>query len=811
MHRIARGDPAFSSGGEMKSRVWLAAGLAALLGVVCAPAAQAGSVRFFGNGVNDIDRIKIRIDDPSSSNDPGPPADVGLDFTIEFWIKGSLADNNIGGRRCGNVYGWIDGHTIFDRDRYDQPRAFGISVDSQGRIAFGANVANNIWTICGSRNVLDGDWHHVAVTRGSNGTMGLFVDGVLDESTTSGPTGDISYPDNGVPLNQCGGPCTNSDPFIVLGAEKHDANRFSAPSFNGFLDELRISTEIRYTGSFTRPTQPFTVDGTTAALYHFDEASGTAVNDVRGLSNGFMKVGGSPSGPQWSTDSPFSSSGPGTLQFQSSAASVSENAGSAVLTVTRTGGSDGAVSVNYATANGTALAGSDYTSSTGTLQWNAGDAAPKTLSVPISQDTEVEGDETFSVTLSAPTGGATVGSPATATVTILDNPPAGLLQFQSATFQVTEGAPSAAITVVRVNGSGGAVSVNYATAGAGSTATAGSDYAASSGTLSWATGASGARQFAIPIIDDAVAEPAETVQIQLSNPTGGAQLGTPSEATLTIADDDPPPGTGQLQFSSATYSVAEDGGSASITVRRVNGSGGPASVSYATSNGTATAPADYATASGMLSWLAGDAADKSFQVAIVDDAVVESAETLTVQLSGATGASLGTPTAATVTITDNDVPPQPGVLQLAQASYTVAENAGPVTVAVNRTGGTDGGVSVQLSAANGSAVSGSDYNFAGTTLTWAAGDASPKTTSISIVNDSVSEPTESFTVSLSSPGGGATLGTPATSTITITDDDSPGAGGGGGGGGGGAVGWHWLCAGLLLLARREARTRLLRV
>src|SRR5262245_12183374 len=53
----------------------------------------ATSLRFFGNGVNDIDRVKVRIDDPANSN-PGSPADIGAtDFTLEFWLKGASADN----------------------------------------------------------------------------------------------------------------------------------------------------------------------------------------------------------------------------------------------------------------------------------------------------------------------------------------------------------------------------------------------------------------------------------------------------------------------------------------------------------------------------------------------------------------------------------------------------------------------------------------------------------------------------------------------------------------------------------------------
>ena len=111
----------------------------------------------------------------------------------------------------------------------------------------------------------------------------------------------------------------------------------------------------------------------------------------------------------------------GTLQFSAATYSVAENAGTATITVTRAGGANGAVGVSFATANGTATAGSDYSGATGSLNWADGDAAAKTFAVTISNDTAIEGAETVTLSLSAPTGGATLGSPATAVLTIVDD------------------------------------------------------------------------------------------------------------------------------------------------------------------------------------------------------------------------------------------------------------------------------------------------------------------------------------------------------------------------------------------------------
>ncbi|MFA4905196.1 MAG: Calx-beta domain-containing protein [Candidatus Margulisiibacteriota bacterium] len=112
---------------------------------------------------------------------------------------------------------------------------------------------------------------------------------------------------------------------------------------------------------------------------------------------------------------------PGSLQFSAATYTVAENGGTATITVSRTGGSTGAVGVSYASSNGTATAGSDYTAASGTLSWASGDAASKTFTVTITDDTADEPDETVTLTLSTPTGGASLGSPNPATLTITDN------------------------------------------------------------------------------------------------------------------------------------------------------------------------------------------------------------------------------------------------------------------------------------------------------------------------------------------------------------------------------------------------------
>jgi plastocyanin len=117
--------------------------------------------------------------------------------------------------------------------------------------------------------------------------------------------------------------------------------------------------------------------------------------------------------------------GPGSLAFSTGNYSVGEGGGSATIIVRRTGGDDGAVSVAYATANGSATAGSDYTAASGTLNWPDGNDDNRTFTIPINNDTADEPNETVQISLSSPGGGATLGTPSSATLTINDNDTGG--------------------------------------------------------------------------------------------------------------------------------------------------------------------------------------------------------------------------------------------------------------------------------------------------------------------------------------------------------------------------------------------------
>ncbi len=250
------------------------------------------SLRFYGNGYGDLDRVKIPIDPPV-------PADVGAtDFTLDWWMKVLPGEN--GSTTCspgGN--GWFFGNTIFDRDIYGDGDNgdFGVSL-AGGRIAFGVGKGSESETICSTTDLADAQWHHVAVVRNTSGQMKLFVDGSLEGSGT-GPVGEITYRD---------GRSTNwpNDPFLVVGAEKNDLDNSLYPSYSGWLDEIRLSNVDRYESEFSLPSARFVPDANTNALYHLNEGFGNHIDDSSGAaggpSDGARSYGGVLNGPEWTED-----------------------------------------------------------------------------------------------------------------------------------------------------------------------------------------------------------------------------------------------------------------------------------------------------------------------------------------------------------------------------------------------------------------------------------------------------------------------------------------------------------------------------
>ena len=378
-----------------------------------------------------------------------------------------------------------------------------------------------------------------------------------------------------------------------------------------------------------------------------------------------------------------------TFNFSSATYSVDEADVTKSITVTRGGATNVAASIGYrvdpATPGTATGGGADYTLASGTVDFAAGETS-KTFDVSIHDDVFNEGNETVNLQL---VDGTDVVDSAQLSIVDDDNPLPSV-QFANPTYSVNESGTTATVTVTLSKAVDGDVTVHYATADgtatAGTTATDGTaDYENTSGTLTFlgntnAPGGVGetSKTVAVPLHPDTVVEDDEDFSLALSAPTNSL-LGSPSSTTVTVVDDDD---FGHLEFSKQRYDVSETDGHATITVRRVGGSGGAVSVNYATSDGTAGAPGDYATTSGTLNFADGETT-KSFDVPVNWDGLAEGDETISLALSNpANGADLGTHAASVIHITDDGAS---APVQFSAGSYDVSETGGPATITVNRT------------------------------------------------------------------------------------------------------------------------------
>ncbi len=260
---------------------------------------------------------------------------------------------------------------------------------------------------------------------------------------------------------------------------------------------------------------------------------------------------------------------PGSLEFSSATYSGGETDATVTLTVSRVGGTDGAVSADYSLSGVTATggascgAGIDFVNTGGTVNFANGESS-KTFDVALCDDLVYEGNETFTSTLSNATGGATIGMISSATVTIADNETQPTVQFSSATYSTTEplsgslGMTGATITVTLTGPSQSSVGVDYATsdgtATGGAGCTTGVDYISTSGTATFSPG-DVSKTFFVPVCLDTTVEGDETVNLALSNPSG-ATLGTPDAAVLTITDNDVPTGPVTVTATGGTNSAS---------------------------------------------------------------------------------------------------------------------------------------------------------------------------------------------------------------------------------------------------------------
>jgi hypothetical protein len=329
------------------------------------------------------------------------------------------------------------------------------------------------------------------------------------------------------------------------------------------------------------------------------------------------------------------------IVFASATNTVLETQPYAIVNVVRYNNTQGTTTIDYATTNGTALAGTDYAASSGTLTFNDG-VAQAAILVPLMRNTNVTGDLNFTLGFSNPSSGAQIGTPGMSTV-ILQDVDTGL-SFTTNSSSVFKNAGSAVISVVCSNTNAEPVSVNYATANG--TAVAGTDYTATNGTLTFSNGVS-IQTFSVRVINNSLINGNHAFGVSLSSPTGNGRLVSPTQQTVTIVDSN-----SGLNLSSASYTVLKTSGMAVITVYRTDNTNIVSTVDFVATNGTAVNGLNYYATNGTLVFTNGDTV-KTFGVPIIATTTVQPDLTVLVSLSNPVNGILINPSAATLTIRDN--------------------------------------------------------------------------------------------------------------------------------------------------------------
>jgi Ca2+-binding RTX toxin-like protein len=552
---------------------------------------------------------------------------------------------------------------------------------------------------------------------------------------------------------------------------------------NGILDGSE-QTQVTATDNLSTPG----IDET--GQYSFDVAPGTyTVREV--VPAGFTQT--FPNNPAFHTvivapgqtvdNINFGNTTPSAVTLAVNPATVTEDGlNNLVYTFTRTGNLSNALKVNY-TVGGTGTFNTDYTqlgassfnASTGSVTFAAG-LSTATVSINPTTDTTVETNETVDLKLAIGTG-YTVGTTTVVTGTISNDDTNVTLAVAPATVN-EDGTTNLTYTFTRTGVTTNALTVNY---GVGGTATLGTDYAqtgaasftATNGTVTFAAGAT----TAIVTIDptaDTVFEADETVALTLINGAGYG-VGTIAAATGTITNDDT-----QVNLALGTSPATEDGiANLVYTFTRTGNTANALTVNYGV-GGTATFGTDYAqtgatsfsTTTGTVVFSAG-ATTAIVTIDPTTDTVVEANETVALTLAIGAGYSVGTTTAITGTINNDDTQ-----VNLALGTSPVTEDGiTNLVYTFTRTGNIANALTVNYGV-GGTATFGNDYAQTGATsfstttgtVVFAAG-ATTAIVTIDSTTDTVVETDETVALTLAN-GAGYSVGTIAAITGTITNDDA---------------------------------------
>jgi hypothetical protein len=364
----------------------------------------------------------------------------------------------------------------------------------------------------------------------------------------------------------------------------------------------------------------------------------------------------------------------------------------------------------------------------------------------------------------------------TKSIIVLDLP--GKIQFPSSNYVAAIGTDpiTMQIPINRVQGTLGEATVLFSTVDG--TAVAGTDFIGiTDQVVVFPAGDPSPQYVNITLLPSATWFLAKNFSVKLTD-AFGAELGTPSTASVKLIDAKPAP-KGTISLDSVTPNPVAEGSNNFVTVQvsRNDGNAKALSVAYATANGTALAGLNYVATTGTLNWAEGETGPKTFKVPMLQDGVYSPTLNFTVNISpGNTDTEITGPTSATVNILNTT---QTSQIAFNPFSYQVMESAGVVSLLVTRNaltldqGGTGlvPAVSVNFATVDGTAKAGIDYTATNGTLNWAQGDTSTKTIQVGIIENSEINLDRTFSVQLSGTASPNYTITQSTASVVIRNND----------------------------------------
>jgi uncharacterized repeat protein (TIGR01451 family) len=412
------------------------------------------------------------------------------------------------------------------------------------------------------------------------------------------------------------------------------------------------------------------------------------------------------------------------------------------------------VTVNYATASGGATAGSDFVTAGGQLTFLPGETS-KPVVVTVNGDTMFEADESYLVNLSGESNATIADGQAIGNITNDDVQPS--ISIADLSQNETNGVTTFTFNVTLSNASDSTVTVQYSTAN--DTATAGSDYTAASGQVSFSPTVT-SQPISITVTGDATNEPNETFFVNLLTPANATIAD--SQALGTIINDD---GVPSISITDVTQNEGNAGTTVfTFTVSLSNASALPVTVDYATADGTATATIDYTGAAGIVTF-APSVTSQPVTVNVTGDLFTEAAETFFVNLTNPTNASIAD-SQGVGTISNDDGAPAISINDVALAEGNAGVTAFTFNVTLSNPSAST--VTANYATANDTALAGTDYTATSGTVTFTPGVTS-QPVMVNVTGDLLTEANETFFVNLTTPGNATIADSQGLGTITNDD------------------------------------------